>query len=159
LFIDGSKHDLNIRSAFLHLASDAVIALGVVIAEIVIKYTGLFWIDYLLSIVIAFFVLIASWSIFKSSLYLILQGVPEHIDLNKISNYLSSLDGVIDVYLLHVWALSTQETALSAHIIVDKNLHNTDDFLQNTTLTLRKDFAINHSTIQIEYSSSLKRLN
>lgn len=149
LFMRGSKGDLNIRGAFLHLASDAVVSLGVVIAGLVIGYTGWLWLDPVVSLVIAAIIIIGTWSLLRESLDLALDAVPTRIDPAKVEAYLRALPGVVDVHDLHIWAMSTTETALTAHL-VRPGAGLDDAMLDCTAQELSQKFAIAHATFQVE---------
>lgn len=149
LFVSGQKHDLNIKGAFLHMAADAGISLGVVLAGGVILFTGWLWVDPAISLFIVLVILIGTWGLFRDSLNLALDAVPRGIDLAEIRNYLTSFDKVIQVHHLHVWALSTTETALTVHLVTpDEHLDNA--FLQQVQKGLHDRFDIEHATLQVE---------
>ena len=149
LFMDGQQHDLNIRAAYLHMAADAGISLGVVIAGVIILFSGWLWIDPLLSLVIVLVILIGTWQLLRESLNLSVDAVPQGIDMQGIRDYLQSITQVIEMHDLHVWALSTTETALTVHLVID---HTTIDnaFLLEIQQHLHDHFDIEHSTIQVE---------
>ena len=148
LFISGRKNDLNIKGAFLHMTADAAVSAGVVAAGFAIMATGWNWLDPLISMVIALVVLIAGWGLLKDSLHLTMAGVPEHIEAEAVLDYLTGLPGVQCVHDLHIWAASTTETVLTAHLVMPGG--GDDDFLHETAENLRHDFNIHHSTLQIE---------
>ncbi len=149
LFMSQGKRDLNLRSAFLHLASDAVLALGVAIAGGIILMTGWLWLDPAVSIVLAITILTGTWSLMKQSLDLMLDAVPEGIDPEQVKAFLSGLPGVVEVHDLHIWALSTTETALTAHVVMPGSSQR-PAFLAEVCSALRAKFAIEHSTLQID---------
>jgi cobalt-zinc-cadmium efflux system protein len=149
LFMSQGKRDLNLRSAFLHLASDAVLALGVAIAGGIILMTGWLWLDPAVSIVLAITILTGTWSLMKKSLDLMLDAVPEGIDPEQVKAYLSGLPGVVEVHDLHIWALSTTETALTAHVVMPGSSQR-PTFLADVCSALRARFDIEHSTLQID---------
>lgn len=149
LFVAGQKHDLNIRGAFLHMAADAGVSLGVVISGILIMTTGWLLIDPLVSLLIVAAILIGTWPLFRDSLNLAIDAVPEHIDMPGVRNYLSGLDHVSEIHDLHVWPLSTTEVALTVHLTVDGTALPMD-FLAKIQQHLHDQFAIEHSTIQVE---------
>jgi len=154
LFVSGQKHDLNIRAAYLHMAADAGISFGVVVAGIIMMLTGWLWIDAVLSLVIVVVILIGTWSLFKESFNLSIDAVPEGINTAAIHDYLINLENVSEVHDLHIWALSTTETALTAHLIVtDLTIDNI--FLQRIQQHLHNHFGIEHITIQVEHDSDL----
>lgn len=149
LFIAGSKHDLNIRSAFLHLASDAVVSLGVVIAGAVILWTGWTWVDPVTSLLIVLVIVVGTWSLFRESLNLALDAAPTGLDVSEVRRYLAGLPGVAELHDLHVWAMSTTETALTAHIVIP-GAGSHDALLAQTAAELKERYRIGHVTIQIE---------
>ena len=149
LFVSGQKHDLNIRGAFLHMAADAGVSFGVVVAGIIIMVTGWLLIDPLISLLIVAVILVGTWSLLRDSMNLAIDSVPKGIDMAGIKRYLTSLENVSQIHDLHVWAMSTTEVALSVHlIIVDDPL--TNDFLPKLQQQLHDRFRIGHSTIQVE---------
>jgi cobalt-zinc-cadmium efflux system protein len=152
LFMRG-QDDLNIKGAFLHLLSDALILVGVVIAAIIIKYTQLVWIDPVLGLVIVGIVLYGTWGLLRDSLSLMLDAVPRYIDHAAVREFLSQYPGVKAVHDLHIWGLSTREVALTVHLVMpNKPLSDADYSALNEKL--HKDFKINHATIQVESGSS-----
>jgi len=149
LFISGQKHDLNIRAAYLHMAADAGISLGVVIAGSAIVLTGWLWLDPAISLCIVMFVLVGTWNLLKDALNLSIDAVPKSINVTEIREYLEGLNGVCTLHDLHVWALSTYQNALSVHLVcTHKYLDNA--FLQEIQEHLHQHFNIGHTTIQIE---------
>lgn len=149
LFVSGQKHDLNIKGAFLHMATDAGVSLGVVVAGIVIMFTGWSLIDPLISLLIVTVIIVGTWSLLRDSMNLAIDSVPQGIDMAGIKRYLTGIDNICQIHDLHVWAMSTTEVALSVHlIIIDDSLNN--DFLSNLQQQLHDRFGIEHSTIQIE---------
>ena len=149
LFMAGRKSDLNIQGAFLHMAADALVSLGVVAAGALYLWQGWTWIDPLTSLVIAFVVIIGTWSLFRQSLHLLFDGVPEHIKLPEVRDCLQAIAGVASVHDLHVWAMSTAEPALTAHLVT-RGERSTEDILREAQHTLHERFAIEHVTLQIE---------
>lgn len=147
-FVSGSKKDLNIRGAFLHMAADALISLGVVISAFVMMKTGWIMIDPIISLVIALVIVVGTWKLLVDSVKLSLHGVPENVDYAKVKSYLVSQKNVKEVHDLHIWAMSTSDVALSAHILLACNPGK--NFLKEIEHELEHDFGINHSTIQIE---------
>ena len=153
LFISGRKNDLNIRGAFLHMAADAAVSAGVVIAGIAILYTGWNWIDPVVSLVIAAVITAGTWGLLRESVDLALHAVPEGIDPVAVSTYLESLPGVTAVHDLHIWGMSTTETALTAHLV--KPDHNEDDkLIAQASKELHDHFGIEHTTLQWERDDS-----
>jgi cobalt-zinc-cadmium efflux system protein len=120
LFIKEKEKDINIKSAYLHLLSDALVSLGLVVAGIVIYYTGWYWLDPVLSIIIAIVILLGTWSLLRHSLRLSLDGVPPEIDLQEIKKTALRVKGVLAIHHIHVWAISTKENALTAHMVIDE---------------------------------------
>jgi cobalt-zinc-cadmium efflux system protein len=149
MFMRGHAHDLNVKGAFLHMAGDAVVSLGVVIAALVIRWTGWLWLDPVVSIAIAAVVLIATWGLTRDALNLALDAVPAGIDRHAVEAYLAGLPGVSEVHDLHIWAMSTTETALTAHL-VRPNAGLDDRLLADAAHELDHRFGIRHATIQVE---------
>lgn len=149
LFMSGNKDDLNLRGAFLHMAADALVSLGVVIAGAVYIRTGWTWLDPAISLGIAVVILLGTWGLLRQSLHLSLDGVPASIELDKVRNYLTAQPNVTAVHDLHVWAMSTTGIALTAHLVVPDGYPG-DDFLSRVSSELHDKFAIDHATIQIE---------
>jgi cobalt-zinc-cadmium efflux system protein len=149
LFMAGRKGDLNVRSAFMHLASDAALALGVAVAGAVILFTGWRWLDPVVSIVLSLLIFWSTWSLLRASTSLALAAVPEGIDPDEVASYLRGLPGVKEVHDLHIWAMSTTDTALTAHLVMaDTACHA--GFLGDVCATLKKRFGIEHTTVQVE---------
>jgi cobalt-zinc-cadmium efflux system protein len=149
MFMRGRHQDLNIRGAFLHMAGDAAISLGVVIAALLIMRTGWLWLDPAISLGIALTVLLTGWGLARDSANLALDAVPEGIDLHEVETWLRGLPGVAEVHDLHIWAMSTTETALTVHLVrPDAALD--DHFLMHTCETLQRQFKIHHATLQVE---------
>ncbi|MGE3263524.1 MAG: cation diffusion facilitator family transporter [Bacteriovoracia bacterium] len=149
LFMSGRKGDINIRGAYLHMAADAAVSLGVVIAGFLILKTGWIWLDPAISLAISLVILFGTWRLLKDSLHLITLGVPEGIELEKLKTFLETQPGVSSVHDLHVWPMSTTENALTAHLHMPSG-HPGDEFLKNLSKQLDHDFKIHHSTVQIE---------
>jgi len=156
LFMRGRHGDLNIRGAFLHMAADAAVSLGVVVAAGVIIWTGWQWVDPAISLGIAAIVLASGWGLARDSVNLALDGVPRGIELAGVRDYLGRLEGVIEVHDLHVWAMSTHETALTAHLVRPGGFD--DAFLHGVCAELSHRFNIHHATLQIEAGSDVCRL-
>jgi cobalt-zinc-cadmium efflux system protein len=149
LFLSGRHTDLNIKGAYLHMIADAAVSLGVLCAGIVILLTGWDWVDPAVALVVAIVILASGVALLRESLDLAMDAVPRHIRIEEVRRYLAALPGVCDVHDLHIWSMSTTETALTVHLVVpDKPV--SDKFLQNAAKTLRDDYAIHHPTIQIE---------
>lgn len=149
LFMSGRKSDLNIRGAYMHMAADALVSVGVVFAGLIIKYTDWLWIDPAISLVIVLVITVGTWGLLKDSLNLAMDAVPSNIHLPDVKEYFSKLDGVLEVHDLHVWAMSTTETALTVHLVMKKDFHS-DAFLAKITKELKVNFQIDHPTVQIE---------
>jgi cobalt-zinc-cadmium efflux system protein len=156
MFVKGRKVDLNIQGAFLHMAADAGVSLGVVIAGLIIFYTNWSWVDPIVSLVIVVVITIGTWSLLKDSFYLSMDAVPKQINLKEVENYLKSLDGVQNVHDLHIWAMSTTETALSAHLVLE-NYPFDNKFVESINKNLLSNFGIEHPTIQFELKSATNR--
>ena len=149
LFVKGRESDLNIKGAFLHMAADAGVSLGVVVAGFAIIRTGLYWIDPLTSLLIAAIIAVGTWGLLRDSARLALQAVPPGIDANEVKAYLSALPEVVGVHDLHIWPMSTTETALTAHLEMPDGSGG-DEFLHHVCKHLHDQFKIEHCTIQIE---------
>ena len=149
LFARGRAHDLNIRAAFQHMTADAVVSAGVVVSGLLTLRTGLAWIDPATSLAVAAIILWGTWSLLSESMMMTLAGVPKGIDPELVGRALRKLGGVVDVHHLHIWPLSTTETALTVHIIVAKEADR-DVVLRQANAYVQKMFAIAHSTIQVE---------
>ena len=148
-FMKGRKSDINIKGAFLHMASDAGVSFGVVAAGFLINITGFYLLDPVISIVIVIVILIGTWGLLRDSFKLSMDAVPKNINYNEVQEYLESLEGVKEVHDLHIWAMSTTETALTAHMIMPEE-QKEERFLEKVCLQLYNNFKIEHSTIQIE---------
>jgi len=149
LFVSGQKHDLNLRGAFLHMAADAAVSLGVVVAGIFIMIKGWLWIDPVISLVIVVVILYGTWGLLRDSINSFMDAVPQGTDIAGIKNYLLSLNNVCQIHDLHVWSLSTTEVALTVHLVVTGDTVN-NDFLTMIQQQLHDQFGIEHSTIQVE---------
>ena len=152
LFMKGKEKDLNIKGAFLHMAADAGVSLGVVIAGFVIVSTGWLWVDPVISLVIVLVITMGTWGLLKDSFHLSMDAVPKGIDLKEVGNYLKGISGVTEVHDLHIWAMSTTEIALTAHLVIPEETKD-DYFLKKICGELHNRFGIEHSTIQIEKSA------
>jgi cobalt-zinc-cadmium efflux system protein len=149
LFMSGSRNDLNIRGAFLHMASDALVSLGVAVAGFLYLQTGWLWLDPLLSLAIAILILYATWDLLRQSLRLTFDGVPANIELGRVREHLCALPGVREIHDLHIWAMSTSETALTVHLVMPDG-HPGDTFLYDLGQELHDRFDIDHATVQVE---------
>lgn len=154
LFLKDKEKDLNVKSAYLHMIADALVSAGIMIGGIIIYYTHIYWIDPVLSLIIAAVILIGTWSLLKDSLRLSMDGVPKGIDLKEIKARVSSIKGVKNIHHIHVWAMSTFENAMTAHIVIDDNKTNEEilnikNDLKHTLLHMN----IQHITIETEFSN------
>jgi cobalt-zinc-cadmium efflux system protein len=149
LFASGRKSDLNLRGAFLHMAADALVSAGVVAAGLLIGATGWLWLDPATSLAIVAVIAFGTWGLFTDSLNLALDAVPGSIDRGEVEDYLRGLPGVCEVHDLHIWALSTSEVALTAHL-VRPDRPAEDAFLMRTGDELKRRFGIGHATLQVE---------
>ncbi|MFT5208664.1 MAG: cobalt-zinc-cadmium efflux system protein [Flavobacterium sp.] len=151
LFMKGSKSDLNLKGAYLHLAYDAAISLGVVIAAIAIHFSGWLWIDSLAGLLIVFIILGGTWSLLKDSINLILDAVPEGVDQDSVRAYLEEIPGVTEVHDLHIWAMSTNENCMTAHLVMPENtLWDSEESYTNIGDNLRDNYNVHHVTLQVE---------
>jgi cobalt-zinc-cadmium efflux system protein len=150
LFIKGQKNDLNIKGTFLHMAADAAVSAGVLVGGLLMKLTGAYWIDSLLSFIIVAVIVFSAKGLLVDSIKLSVDAVPKEIDLEKVKHFLLRLDGVRQVHDLHIWALSTTETCLTAHLVVPEGCD--DAFLYHIREMLFKEFKITHSTLQVQRS-------
>jgi cobalt-zinc-cadmium efflux system protein len=149
LFASGRKEDLNLRGAFLHMASDALVSVGVVAAGLVILLTGWLWIDPLVSLVINAIIVWGTWGLLRDSVGMSMAAVPAQIDPAAVRNFLSAQAGVVDLHDLHIWPMSTKENALTCHLVMPDG-HPGDAFLQDLARDLAQRFKIIHATVQIE---------
>ena len=146
LFLRGHD-DLNLRSAYLHMAADALVSAGVVVAGALTLWLGWGWIDPVASLVIAAVIVVGTWDLFRQSLHLLFDGVPAHVDLRAVHDCLRAMPGVAEVHDLHVWAMGTSEVALTAHLVMPAGPAD-DGFLRAATEQLRERFRIGHVTLQ-----------
>jgi cobalt-zinc-cadmium efflux system protein len=153
LFMADRKSDLNVRGAYLHMAADAGVSLGVAIAGAGIMFTGWLWLDPAVSLLIVATIFAGTWGLLRDSVKLALHAAPENVDPGEVRRYLSGLQGVAEVHDLHIWAMSTTETALTAHLVIPAG-HPGDDFLAHVVDEIEHDFHIGHATLQIETGSS-----
>lgn len=149
LFVRGQKEDINIRGAFLHMMADAGVSAGVVIGGIVIYFSGLNWIDPMISLLIVALIFWSTWGLLSEAVRMSLAGVPRNINVEQVSAYLASLPGVQAVHDLHIWPMSTSETAMTAHLVLPDG-HPGKGFLASVQKELNTLFSIHHITIQIE---------
>ncbi|MEA5573941.1 cation diffusion facilitator family transporter [Calothrix sp. UHCC 0171] len=158
LFASGSQHDLNIKGAFLHMLADALVSAGVVLAGIAISLTGWLWFDPVISLIIICVIGLGTWNLLRESIDLVLDAVPRGIDLPAVRIYLTELPGVVALHDLHVWAMSTTETALTAHLVMLAG-NPGDAFLARISMELHDKFGIEHTTIQVETGNFLLPCN
>jgi cobalt-zinc-cadmium efflux system protein len=151
LFVSGRKDDINIQGAFLHMAADAAVSAGVVIAATIILYTGWLWIDPAVSLGICIVILWGTWGLLKGSMQMSLDAVPAGIDPAAVRSFLQGRPGVAELHDLHVWPMSTTETALTCHLVMPGG-HPGDAFILETARELQHRFKIGHATLQIEIS-------
>lgn len=150
LFMKGQKKDLNIKGAFMHMAADAGVSLGVVVSGLLINVTGAMWIDPATSFMILLVIVYGTWGLFIDSINLALDAVPKDIDYEEVESFLKEHEEVESIHDLHIWAMSTTENVLSVHIVLKSE--KTDQFLMEIKEELREHFNIHHSTIQVEVS-------
>lgn len=148
LFTSGHE-DLQIKAAFMHLAYDALISLGVVIAGVTILYTHWYRLDPILGLVIVIFIIHSTWSMLRESVNMMLDAVPEKVDSEAVKAYLQSLEGVSDIHDMHIWGISTTQIALTAHLVMPKGSLSDQDFV-TINQYLKEHFKIDHATLQIE---------
>jgi cobalt-zinc-cadmium efflux system protein len=148
-FMSGKDSDLNIRGAFLHMAADALVSLGVVVSGLLIWLYGWNWLDPVISLLIAAVILMSTWSLLRDSLNLAVDAVPRDVNPEQVRTYLNSLPGVQELHDLHIWPMSTTDTALTAHLVMDP-VPDSDQFLHDVSHQLEHQFGIHHPTIQIE---------
>ena len=149
LFFKGSKADLNIRAAYLHMAADAAVSAGVVITGIVMIFTGWHWLDPVISLAIVAVIVFGTWGLLRDSVQLALSAVPPHIDIAAIEADLRNRPGVAEVHDLHIWGLSTTESALTVHLVMPEGYPG-DAFMNEIRKTLESRYTIHHSTLEIE---------
>jgi cobalt-zinc-cadmium efflux system protein len=152
LFVKDKDKDLNVKGAYLHMAVDAIVSFGVVVSGLIIYFTHLYWIDSVVSLIVAIVILRGTWSLLIDSLRLEMDGVPKEMDLDKIRQELMKAKGVIDVHHIHVWALSTTENALTAHLVIDQNAVSSFDNIKHDLRHRLEHLSISHSTFEPEFS-------
>jgi len=148
LFMRGREHDLNIRGAFMHMAADALVSAGVVVAGALTLWMGWVWLDPVVSLLIAGVILAGTASLFKQSLHMLFDGVPDSVDPQAVQACLAALPGVTRVHDLHIWAMGTSQIALTAHLVMPQG-HADDAFLKHATDQLHDRFDITHVTLQV----------
>lgn len=154
LFMRGRQDDINIRGAYLHMAGDAAVAVGVVVAGFLMIRTGWLWLDPLTSLIIVVVIVLSSWSLMREAVAMSMKAVPSRINPDDVRKFLAAQRGVADVHDLHIWATSTTETALTAHLVMPAG-HPGDKFLAMICSELEHHHAIGHSTLQIETSTDV----
>ncbi|HEY0218623.1 MAG TPA: cation diffusion facilitator family transporter [Afipia sp.] len=154
LFASGRQDDINIKGAYLHMMADAAVSLGVVVAAVIIMMTGWLWLDPAVSLVIVAVIVWGTWGLLRESTAMSLAAVPSRIDPSEVRTFLSTLPGVASIHDLHIWPMSTTETALTAHLVTPAG-NPGDTFLVETCRQLNERFKIGHATLQIETSADL----
>ncbi len=154
LFVKGSQTDLNMRGAYLHLAADAAVSLGVVVSGLVMLQTGWYGLDPLVSLVIVGVIVWGTWTLLRESMQLALNAVPRHVDAPAVDAYLRQCAGVSDIHDLHIWGISTTESALTVHLVMPQGYPG-DVFMDDIMQTLRTRFLIQHSTLQVEQGTTI----
>lgn len=152
-FASSRHHDLNSRGAFVHMAADAAVSLGVILAALVMRSTGWIWLDPVVSIIIALVIFVATWDLLKQSLGLAVQAVPATIDAALVREFLTAQEGVQQAHDLHIWAISTTETAMTAHLVMPAG-HPGDAFLDRLAAELDQRFRVTHVTLQVEIGAN-----
>jgi cobalt-zinc-cadmium efflux system protein len=152
LFVKDKDKDLNVKGAYLHMAVDAIVSFGVVISGLIIYFTHLYWIDSVVSLIIAIVILKGTWSLLSDSLRLEMDGVPKEMNIDKIKLELMKAKGVVDVHHIHVWALSTTENALTAHLVIDQNATSSFDSIKHDLRHRLEHLSISHSTFEPEFA-------
>lgn len=153
LFMSGSKSDLNMRGAYLHMLTDAAVSIAVAVTGAVILFTGWVWLDPLVSLVLVALITAGTWGLLRDSLKLALQAVPESIELKAVHHFLENFPGVSEVHDLHIWGMSSSENALTAHLVFPGG-HPGDAVLQKISQDVEEMFGIHHVTIQVEVGDS-----
>ncbi len=151
LFFRDKDHDLNVKGAYLHLAADALVSLGVVVAGVIIIFTNWYWVDSVVSLVIMLVILIGTWNLLADSLRLSLDAVPRNIDIEKVKAEVLKVKGITDIHHIHVWALSTRTNAMTAHLIIHENLSSSEEHhLKETVKHELLHLNIQHATLETE---------
>ena len=153
LFAKGSSGDMNIRGAYLHMAADAAVSLGVVVAGVAMTFTSWYWLDPLTTLLIVAVIVVGTWQMLMQSLQLALSAVPRHIDTAVVETYLRQCPGVTDVHDLHIWGMSTTESALTVHLVMPAGYPG-DLVVDEIRHTLRERFMVSHSTLQVEQGTT-----
>jgi cobalt-zinc-cadmium efflux system protein len=151
LFLRDKDKDLNVKGAYLHLAADALVSLGVVIAGVIIIYTNWFWLDSAVSLVVMIVILFSTWNLLWDSLRLSLDAVPKNVDLEKVKTEVMKIKGISDIHHIHIWALSTRVNAMTAHLIINENLTSSEEYvLKETAKHELLHLNIQHVTLETE---------
>ena len=150
MFMRGRQGDLNIRGAYLHMAADALVSLGVVLGGALYLWQGWAWIDPVMSLAIAVVIVLGTWSLLRQSLHLLFDGVPDTVDMLAVRRLLLDLPGVSGVHDLHVWAMGTSDIALTAHLVLTQQVLDTTALLHQAEHALHEHFEIRHATLQLE---------
>lgn len=153
LFVKGSKGDLNIRGAYLHMLADAAVSLGVAVVGVIMLFTNWYLLDPVISLVIVAVIVVGTWGLLRESTQLALNAVPTHIDVSAVETYLRLCPGVTDIHDLHIWGMSTTESALTVHLVMPEGYPG-DTFMDDIMRTLQEHFAIQHSTLQVEQGTT-----
>lgn len=152
LFVKDKDKDLNIKGAYMHMAIDAVVSLGVVISGVIIYFTHWFWVDSVVSLIIVIVIVGGTWNLLKESLRLSLDGIPKELNLEKVTAAILKTKGVLDVHHIHIWALSTTENALTAHLVIDQNAITSFSQIKEELRHELQHMDIQHSTFEPEFS-------
>lgn len=153
LFVKGSKGDLNIRGAYMHMLVDAVVSLGVVVVGVTLIFTDWYWLDPTISLVIVIVIIFGTWGLFRESTQLALNAVPTNVDISAVDTYLRHYPGVCDIHDLHIWGMSTTESALTVHLVMPEGYPG-DGVMDDITRTLKERFSVQHSTLQMEQGTT-----
>jgi cobalt-zinc-cadmium efflux system protein len=153
LFVKGSKGDLNIRGAYMHMLADAVVSLGVVVVGLAMIFTDWYWLDPMISLVIVTVIVIGTWGLLRESTQLALNAVPTNVDISAVENYLHHCPGVCGIHDLHIWGMSTTESALTVHLVMPEGYPG-DEVMDDITRTLKERFSVQHSTLQMEQGTT-----
>jgi len=153
LFMSGSKDDINVRGAYLHMAADAAISLGVLVAGVIVRYTGWNWLDPLVSAIIVAIIVYSTWSLLKQSMRMMLAAVPDNLDHAEVEQFLRAQPGVTDVHDVHIWSMSTTENALTAQLVTPAG-HPGDAAMDAISEQLKEQFSIDHSTLQVRLGTT-----
>jgi len=153
LLMKGGKEDLNIRGAYLHMVADTAVSLAVVITGLAMFHSGWYWLDPAISLVIVVVIVIGTWGLLRDALQLVLSAVPGQINASAIDLYLRQLGGVTDIHDLHIWGLSTTETALTVHLVMPGGYPG-DEFMDDIAQTLKERYSVHHSTLQVEQGTT-----